>query len=179
MFQLRRLSSVLAVAFVATAIAHGQSAQYRGPARIIDGDTIEIGDTRIRFHGIDAPESTQTCRNAAGAVYACGQRSTAYLRKLINGQTVTCSDLGPSKNGRRRGRCFAGGVDLQAAMASAGHAIAFRAHGDDYVGQAAAAKAARRGLWQGTYKTPASVRRCRGVGKASILGMRRTIADCS
>ena len=28
-----------------------------GPARIIDGDTIEVTGERFRLHGIDAPES--------------------------------------------------------------------------------------------------------------------------
>ena len=27
-----------------------------GPARVIDGDTIEVAGERIRLHGIDAPE---------------------------------------------------------------------------------------------------------------------------
>ncbi|MEL6794848.1 MAG: thermonuclease family protein, partial [Pseudomonadota bacterium] len=27
-----------------------------GTARVIDGDTLDIGDTRYRLHGIDAPE---------------------------------------------------------------------------------------------------------------------------
>jgi endonuclease YncB( thermonuclease family) len=33
-----------------------------GQASVIDGDTIEIHGTRIRFWGIDAPESSQLCR---------------------------------------------------------------------------------------------------------------------
>ena len=36
-------------------------ADITGPARVIDGDTIDIAGERIRLHGIDAPESAQTC----------------------------------------------------------------------------------------------------------------------
>ena len=36
-------------------------ADVTGKARIIDGDTIHIGDTKIRLHGIDAPEAKQEC----------------------------------------------------------------------------------------------------------------------
>ena len=32
-----------------------------GPARIIDGDTLVIGETTIRLHGIDAAETGQRC----------------------------------------------------------------------------------------------------------------------
>ena len=31
-------------------------ADITGPARVIDGDTIEVQGERIRLHGIDAPE---------------------------------------------------------------------------------------------------------------------------
>ena len=37
-------------------------ADVTGPARVIDGDTIEITGERICLHGIDAPESGQSCR---------------------------------------------------------------------------------------------------------------------
>ena len=33
-----------------------------GNAKVIDGDTIHIGSSKIRLHGIDAPETDQTCK---------------------------------------------------------------------------------------------------------------------
>ena len=41
-----------------------------GRARVIDGDTIEVGTARVRLFGIDAPESAQRCvaGGAAGRV---------------------------------------------------------------------------------------------------------------
>ena len=33
-----------------------------GKAKIIDGDTIHIGNSKIRLHAIDAPETKQRCK---------------------------------------------------------------------------------------------------------------------
>ena len=43
-----------------------------GIARVIDGDTLEIGGKRIRLHGIDAPERRQSCEDAGGNVHRHG-----------------------------------------------------------------------------------------------------------
>ena len=148
--------------------AQAQKPEYYGQAKIIDGDTIVIGAVRIRFFGIDAPETRQTCLNARGKRYACGRRSTAHLRRLIRGRAVRCKDLGRSSNNRRRGRCFVGKTDLQAAMARAGHAVVFLQHGPDYRPQQAKARRARRGLWRGKFRRPEAVRRCRDTFQGSI-----------
>src|SRR6185503_14334736 len=58
-----------------------------GPARVIDGDTLEITGTRIRLWGIDAPEKHQTCEGKAGEIYECGRDSAAVMQELTRGRT--------------------------------------------------------------------------------------------
>ncbi len=48
------------------------SAEITGQLRIIDGDTIEIADQRIRLYGIDAPEAPQRCI-ADNKCWQCGR----------------------------------------------------------------------------------------------------------
>jgi endonuclease YncB( thermonuclease family) len=43
-----------------------------GMARIVDGDTLAIGDIKIRLEGIDAPETDQVCLDANAAKWTCG-----------------------------------------------------------------------------------------------------------
>jgi endonuclease YncB( thermonuclease family) len=50
------LAPVLDCATVATRAWGGEPIMLAGPARVIDGDTIDIAGARIRLHGIDAPE---------------------------------------------------------------------------------------------------------------------------
>ena len=58
-----RINKPLAAILLLTALfaaAHAH-AQITGTATVTDGDTLRINDTRIRLHGIDAPEAAQTC----------------------------------------------------------------------------------------------------------------------
>ncbi len=63
-------------------------ADVAGMASVIDGDTIEVHGQRIRFHGIDAPESRQLCR-WDGKAWQCGKdAANALAEKTTKEQAV-------------------------------------------------------------------------------------------
>ncbi len=53
-----------------------------GVASVIDGDTLEIRGQRIRFYGIDAPESRQLCR-LDGKPWQCGKDAANALGAIV------------------------------------------------------------------------------------------------
>jgi endonuclease YncB( thermonuclease family) len=129
-----------------------------GPARIIDGDTISISNQRIRLHGIDTPESKQSCQRE-GVVWFCGAEATQTLRDLVGRSEVTCNQRDRDRYGRIVAVCRANGRNLNKAMVLSGMALAYRRYSKDYVSQEIIAKAAKRGLWSGKFVPPWEWRR--------------------
>ena len=82
---LRNILLVVALAFPALVLA-----DITGLARVVDGDTIWIGEAKIRLWGIDAPESGQTCIMDSASPGPCGEAATAALKRLI-GHNPVCS----------------------------------------------------------------------------------------
>jgi endonuclease YncB( thermonuclease family) len=124
-----------------------------GPATVVDGDTIRIDETRIRLHGIDAPETAQICNAAAGGTWACGVEATRALRAMLTGHEVSCRPVTRDRYGRTVARCFVGAVDIQADMVRRGLAWAFVKYSSDYLSEEAEARAAHRGIWQADTQT--------------------------
>ncbi|MEA2820872.1 MAG: hypothetical protein QOJ86_2876, partial [Bradyrhizobium sp.] len=52
--------------------AFASAAEITGVPKIRDGDQLQIGGTRIRLGGIDAPSSDQLCLNTKGERWTCG-----------------------------------------------------------------------------------------------------------
>jgi endonuclease YncB( thermonuclease family) len=77
----------------------GAAGELTGSPRIIDGDTIAIGKTRIRLEGIDAPEAAQTCGRKGGGTWACGAAATRALSDRIGGKVVECTSRGRDRYG--------------------------------------------------------------------------------
>jgi endonuclease YncB( thermonuclease family)/very-short-patch-repair endonuclease len=129
-------------------------AEIVGRASVLDGDTIEIRNERIRFHGIDAPESGQSCRDGSGTAYRCGQRASFALADKIGAANVRCALLDRDHYRRHIGRCFLGAVDLNEWMVRQGQAVAYRRYSMDYVQVENMARQERIGVWQGEFELP-------------------------
>ncbi|MDO9498574.1 thermonuclease family protein [Falsiroseomonas sp.] len=127
--------------------------------RVVDGDTLRLGDRTLRLSGIDAPERGQSCSDAAGRWFDCGAAAAEALSRLVNGRSVLCRVHGRDRFGRGLGRCTAGGAELNTGLVTAGWALAYA---DDDVAMRLVeteARLAGRGLWAGNFTRPDAWRR--------------------
>lgn len=128
-----------------------------GPARVIDGDTLEIGAEHVRLFGVDAPEHDQTCaRN--GKPWACGRAAAQVLADLIGRSPVICEVQDRDRYGRAVSTCSTKGVDLGEELVLRGAAVAYLRYSRRYVAAEATAKARRLGVWSGQMVTPEDYR---------------------
>jgi len=119
-----------------------------GLARVVDGDTLVIGEVRIRLEGIDAPETGQTCASRWFGTWKCGEAATRHLAQLVEGREVRCDNRGADKYGRMLAICYLGQIDLNAEMVRQGLAWAFVRYSRTYVAVEGEARARRVGIWQ-------------------------------
>lgn len=109
---------------------------------VTDGDTLKLNGTTYRLWGIDAPETKQACADG----WRGGIEATKHIRELIEGHTVTCEPRTTDRYGRTVALCRADGVDIGAAMVSAGYAWAFVRYSRDYEQQDREAREAHLGI---------------------------------
>ena len=129
-----------------------------GAALVVDGDSLEISGARIRLTGIDAPEMRQTCTDARRETWSCGRAAARELRAHVGDRELRCEQTGIDRYRRVLAVCFLpDGSDVNAWMVRQGWAVVF-GYGPNYRAEQAEAKAARRGIWAGTFTTPAEWR---------------------
>ncbi|TIO48896.1 MAG: thermonuclease family protein [Mesorhizobium sp.] len=142
-----------------------------GVASVIDGDTIEVHGQRIRFNGIDAPESHQYCDDAKGFEYPCGRRSAEALDSfLAASRPVQCTFVTWDRYHRYVGDCRrADGASVAAWMVGHGQALDWPrySHGA-FAAQQGESQAAKVGLWVGNFQAPWDWRASHADGAAPL-----------
>ena len=149
-----------------------------GSARVIDGDTLDVGGVRIRLHGIDAPESGQSCR-AGGKRWSCGREATRALAGRIGGRSIECQERDRDRYGRVVAACSASGRNLNTWMVAEGWAFAYRRYSNAYVGEESAARAARRGVWRGEVVPPWEWRKGKRLGGTRTTARQESGGRCN
>lgn len=167
--------ALLAAAAVPSARA-ADGEVHRGVARVADGDTIvlegagEASELRVRLFGIDAPEGDQSCTDARGRPWACGEFAARRLAQLAEGRVVDCEERDRDRYGRVVAICRVGGRDLNGTMVDEGLAFAYREFSDRYVAQERAARRDRRGIFAGRALAPWEHRAAQRTGSTVLAG---------
>ena len=131
------------------------AADFTGVPKIREGDHIQIGNTRIRLGGIDAPAVDQLCLNTQGERWTCGAAARDELIKHADNKTWTChSRQVADRRGRQVARCEVDGEDIQKWLVRNGWALAYARFSRDYEADEKAAREAKAGMWQGAFIAP-------------------------
>lgn len=150
-----RLVLALALIVVLSAAPSGaEPARIIGQARIVDGDTLDVGVVRVRLHGIDAPEAGQRCGRENGTSWQCGTSATKRLAEIADGETISCIARDRDAYGRVIAECWHGTINLNATLVKEGLAWAFMRYSMDYAGLQADAQADGLGVWNGAAEAP-------------------------
>jgi endonuclease YncB( thermonuclease family) len=134
---------------IAAKLNDGAEIAHAGRFRAADGDSLVIGEERMRLKGIDAPELSQTCERG-GARWACGQEARRLLQSLVAAEDTRCAGTERDRFQRLLVVCNGGGADINGMMVRRGMAVSYGA----YRQEEAHARADRAGLWAGTFEMP-------------------------
>jgi endonuclease YncB( thermonuclease family) len=93
-----------------------------GPARVLDGDTVDVAGVRVRLKGVDAAERGDPI----------GENARALMIGIVGDSDLTCQLTGEKTHRREVGYCFtADGVDRE--IIAQGVALACERYDSRYV----------------------------------------------
>ena len=131
-----------------------------GKAIVVDGDTVKIEREKIRFGGIDAPESyykgkKQTCIDDNKKVF-CGQISKEKLIDKIGNNSINCKiEKNKDKYKRLVGECFLKEESLSVFMVRNGYAFDWPYYSEGkFANDQEYAKMNKLGFWNMKFEYP-------------------------
>jgi endonuclease YncB( thermonuclease family) len=149
-----KLKTLLTAVLLMLPSALAGAADITGVPKIRDGDQIQIGNSRIRLGGVDAPSSDQLCLNTHGERWTCGAAARDELIKHVEGKPWTCHARTTDRRGHIIARCEVDGEDIQKWLVKSGWALSYARFSHDYDADEKAAREAKAGMWQGAFIAP-------------------------
>ena len=155
------LSSFIIIILLSISFSYsGEKNISKGKAIVVDGDTIKIKGKKIRFSGIDAPESyyrgkKQTCIEYNKKVF-CGKISKDKLIERIGNNSVNCKiEENKDKYNRSIGECFIKEKSLSVFMVRNGYAFDWPYYSKGkFAKDQEYAKINKLGLWNMNFEFP-------------------------
>lgn len=135
--------------------------KFSGKVKVIDGDSIRVGDKEVRLFGIDAPEFKQTCFNAKNEEYECGRASFEFLNNFADNKNAECYYAQKDRYNRYLSKCFVNNISINEEILRNGMAIIYNfTQSDDTMKKLEAeAKERKLGIWQGAFQLPKQYRK--------------------
>ena len=141
------------------------STEIYGVPKIIEGDTVNINNKKIRLEGIDAPEIKQQCKKPFLKIsaiigfefnknYSCGVIAKKKLIDKINYSKIKCITSSKDRYKRFLATCFKDKINLNKWMVRNGNAVAYKRYSKDYVIDETYAKENKLGMWKGYFIMP-------------------------
>jgi endonuclease YncB( thermonuclease family) len=162
---------IVCIAVISGMLVFGVRAEVQGIVRVIDGDTLDVGDARIRLYGIDAPETDQSCVRKNGTEWACGAWVARVVADRYQGRVARCDAQTQDRYGRLVATCRVAGEDIGRSLVEEGLAFAYRRYSQQYVPAENRAKAGGNGLHAYRVTLPEDHRRAESVvTETSITG---------
>ena len=121
--------------------------------KIIDGDTINLNNEKIRFTGIDTPELKQTCNKNNEIVY-CGVIARQLLIDKIGKNRINCVREGKDQYKRTLAECFVNDISLSKFLVREGYAFAYRKYSKKFIEDENFAKNNNMGIWSMKFEYP-------------------------
>ena len=121
--------------------------------KVVDGDTIHLNGSKIRFTGIDSPELKQTCI-IKKSIKPCGIMAKEILIKKIGNNNVECISEGKDQYKRILAECFVNMESLSGYLVRSGYAFAYRRYSKKFIPDEDYAKANKIGMWSMKFDYP-------------------------
>jgi endonuclease YncB( thermonuclease family) len=158
---MERFFGILLCVFTAVAAPQVIAAEVTGRVRVIDGDTFDVGRTRVRLFGIDAPEQAQSCTSKDGRRWRCGAWVSAVVTQRFQDRQARCVPIETDRYGRTVARCYVQGRDVAKSLVEDGLAFAYRRYSMDYDLDEKGAAIRGAGLHDSSFQAPAAFRQSR------------------